>query len=579
MRASSRWPLRAVVCSCVLLGAAVSANAWASTSNLLANATFEGSGGGSLSGWTGVNSTLSLASDGVGGGFAGKASFVSTASYGIKSKPYPVNKSTVAGTVYSGNGQIRSDTPGKKACLRLFEVAPGGVTVAFAQTCVTTQTGWQAFPTVTYTSLGSGNSIAFRIVQSSGVSGNSFEVDNLSLTAGSSTTGPAAPTNLQVTNTTSSEVDLAWTASTSTNVVSYQVNRNGQPLQTIPSPGTTTVTYQDTAVQSSSSYTYTVQAKDSSGALSAPSNAVTASTSGTGGGGGVTIGAVGDMACNPSNSGWNGGNGLTSVCGQKRTSDRMLADTSLQFILGLGDYQYDCDEADAFAASYTPTWGRLNNLMRPVAGNHEYKTGSDTWSGEACPAGNTTAQPYFDYFGAAAHPESAGHFSFDVGSWHIIALNGNCNSSGSGGCSSTSPQTQWLQSDVDSTTQPCILAYWHQTRWTGTPTNQPAYSTWWNILYAAHTDLVVNAHIHNYFRFDQLDPSGNADPNGIREVIVGTGGEDLGGGSSTANPAPAVSIKGHFGYLRLTLASTSYTGAFIDAASGSTLDSFSGTCH
>ncbi len=549
--------------------------AWGATTELLPNGTFEGSGTGSLSNWAAVSSSLGLATDGVGGGFAGKASFTSAASYGLKATPTPVTKATTAGQVYTGNGQIRSDTPGKSACLRLFEVAPGGATVGYAQTCVKTQTAWQAFPAVSYTAHASGNSIGFRVLQSSGVAGNSFEVDNLSLTL----TVPDPPSNLQVTNVTSTEVDLAWTASTDPSVVSYQVNRNGAPLATIPSPGTTTVTYQDTAVQSASSYTYTVQARDAAGNLSAPTNAVTATIPGGGGGGGsVTVGAVGDMACNPSDPGWNGGNGGAAVCGEKRTSDRMLADTSLQSILGLGDYQYDCMESDALAASYTPTWGRLTNLMRPVAGNHEYKTSTDQWSGEACPSSNATAQPYFTYFGAAAHPESAGHFSFNLGAWHVIALNGNCGNSGVGGCGATSPQTQWLQADVSSTTQPCILAYWHQPRWTGTSSNQSAYSSWWNILYNAHADLILNGHVHNYARFDLLNPSGASDPNGIREVIVGTGGEDLGGGSATASPKPQVTFK-KFGYLRLTLGAGTYSGTFVDAGTGAADDTFSGTCH
>lgn len=294
--------------------------------------------------------------------------------------------------------------------------------------------------------------------------------------------------------------------------------------------------------------------------------------------------AVGDMACDPTDPAFNGGAGTSTHCAEARVSARMAAEADIDGMLGLGDYQYACDDLNDFAVSYTPTWGVMNPFITPAAGNHEYSASTDP-QGHPCPAGNKTAQNYFNYFaasganwvGGGSHPATAGHFSFDIGGWHIIGLNANCGKSGVGGCGSTSPQTAWLANDLASTSQPCILAYWHQPRWTGGSSNNSATAAWWTVLYQYHADLVLNGHVHNYQRFAQLNPSGQADPNGIREVVAGTGGESLASFSSTASPSASARVKA-FGYLRLVLHPGSYDGTFLKS-DGATGDTFTGTCH
>ena len=291
------------------------------------------------------------------------------------------------------------------------------------------------------------------------------------------------------------------------------------------------------------------------------------------------VAAVGDMACDPSDPNFNGGAGTATNCAEARVSARMASVTAIDGVLGLGDYQYTCDDPNDFAVSYTPTWGVMNPLITPVAGNHEYVTGS------GCPSTNSTAQQFFNYFltsgsgwaGGGSHPATAGHFSFDIRSWHIIALNANCAKTGVGGCGVSDPQTTWLANDLATTAQPCILAYWHQPRWTGTSSNSSATAAWWNLLYQAHADLVLNGHIHNYQRFAQLNANGQADPKGIREVIVGTGGESVSGWASNPTPKPSVRLR-LFGYLRLVLRPSSYAGFFF-ASDGTLKDNFSATCH
>src|SRR5205823_1969903 len=88
----------------------------------------------------------------------------------------------------------------------------------------------------------------------------------------------------------------------------------------------------------------------------------------------------------------------------------------------------------------------------------------------------------------------------------------------------------------------------------------------WNDLYAAHADVMVNGHMQDYERFAQTDPSENLDPtNGIREIIVGTGGGGFDAPNTVLWPNSQVRISGVFGVLKLTLSSTAYSWQFEDA--------------
>lgn len=287
----------------------------------------------------------------------------------------------------------------------------------------------------------------------------------------------------------------------------------------------------------------------------------------------VRIAAVGDMACDPSNT-------ITKYsaaieCQQQAVSDRILADPIVA-VLGLGDYQYDCGDAADWAVSYNPTWGRLDPIMDPSVGNHEYKTGPDSW-GAQCPSSNTTAANYFAHFGAAAHPETAGHYSLDLGSWHLVALNANCSQRNVGGCAATSSQTLWLKQDLAATTQPCILAYWHQPMYQGLAKDYVStYKPWWDALLVAHADVVLNGHIHNYQRFVPMDGAKHATPDGLTQYIIGTGGEaQVAMKSSGVKPAYWLKM---FGYLDLDLGASGWHSQFIDQY-GTSYDPFDGTCH
>jgi hypothetical protein len=276
------------------------------------------------------------------------------------------------------------------------------------------------------------------------------------------------------------------------------------------------------------------------------------------------IAAAGDIACDPNEVDFNGGLGTATACHQLGVSDAILAG-DYTAVLPLGDEQYNSGTASAFAASYQPSWGGLKAISHPVVGNHEY--------------GSPGAAPYFQYFGAAAGTPGQGWYSYDLGSWHLIALNANC--AQIGGCAPGSPQELWLRADLAAHPARCTLAYWHQPLFTsGQEGSTAAISTFWADLVDAGADIVLNGHEHDYERFAPQNATGQRDDaNGIPEFVVGTGGENHMTFKKTIQPNSLVRNTGTFGFLQLTLGAGAYSWRFVpDPAAGFT-DSGTGTCH
>ena len=232
-------------------------------------------------------------------------------------------------------------------------------------------------------------------------------------------------------------------------------------------------------------------------------------------------------------------------------------------VFAAGDEAYESGSATEFKNCYDPTWGPFLDRTYPVPGNHEYLTSG--------------ASGYFDYFGARAGPTGTGWYAYNLGSWRIYALNANCTLVG---CGVGSEQEQWLRADLATSPHTCVLAYWHQPRFSsGEHGNDSSLSAFWNDLYAAGADVVVNGHDHDYERFAPQTPSGAADPaTGIREFVVGTGGASL-RSFSTIRANSQVRNSSTHGVIKFTLGATGYTWQFIPIAGQTFKDSGSGTCH
>jgi hypothetical protein len=238
-------------------------------------------------------------------------------------------------------------------------------------------------------------------------------------------------------------------------------------------------------------------------------------------------------------------------------------------ILVLGDEAYPRGTAEDFDKCYGSTWGRFKDRTKPIPGNHEYET--------------LNAEGYFGYFGKAAGNVEEGYYSFDLGDWHLIALNSNCTEVG--GCDASSPQVRWLKADLAKDDESCTLAYFHHPLFTsgkyrpGIPEVRPL----WETLYKAGADVVLNGHDHNYQRFAPQDPGGRADPErGIREFVVGTGGRSH---YAIVYPLSDPVANGEvqnddtYGVLKLTLQPGGYEWQFVPVEGGTFTDHGQGRCH
>jgi Calcineurin-like phosphoesterase len=282
------------------------------------------------------------------------------------------------------------------------------------------------------------------------------------------------------------------------------------------------------------------------------------------------IAAAGDIACGPSNPRYNGGYGSSNSCGQLLTS-YLLTGEALSAVLPLGDLQYDeKGSLDSFLTSYAPTWGRFRAASHPVIGNHEYDDG----------LGGQGYWDYWDGLGQGDGPAGVrghGWYSYNLGSWHLVALNSNCEWVS---CSGSSRQMRWLRRDLRDNRDRCVLAYMHHSRFSSGLYEEPGDTrALWKWLYRGGADVVLNGHDHIYERFAPQRPSGIYDPKrGISQFTVGTGGYFL--FPILAPPAPNSQFAYNklFGVLFMKLAFKRYGWKFVNT-NGNTVDHGKRRCH
>jgi acid phosphatase type 7 len=233
----------------------------------------------------------------------------------------------------------------------------------------------------------------------------------------------------------------------------------------------------------------------------------------------------------------------------------------------LGDLVYDAVTLEQFQNCYGRSWGKFKARTRPAPGNHEYR--------------GRNAIPYYQYWGGQAGPPGKGYYSYELGAWHVVVLNTNCDAVG--GCAAGSPQDEWLRQDLADHRGSCIVAYGHHALFSSGffrfHAAHPELKRLWEDLYAAHADLVLAGHEHSYERFAPQDPEGRPDSQrGIREIVAGTGGRShypLG----QASPNSEMRNDDTFGVLKLTLSPQGYAWEFIPEEGKSFRDVGSGVCH
>ncbi len=262
--------------------------------------------------------------------------------------------------------------------------------------------------------------------------------------------------------------------------------------------------------------------------------------------------------------------------GAKVTGDLIRSLPPTAHIFTAGDNAYDDGSTDEYNNCYDTVWGSFKGRTRPAPGNHEYGT----------PGG----AGYYGYFGDNAGPAGRGYYSYDLGAWHVVSINSNCGSIPKGGaadgCAAGSPQELWLRQDLQASTKPCTVAYWHHPRFTSPSehTNSTNMEPIWQALYDNGAEIVLSGHNHNYERFAPQTPQGASDPTrGIREFVVGSGGNGHYAFDDHVNAPPNSEKRNDFlwGVLKLTLKASGYHWDFLTQPGGELLfsDSGDGSCH
>lgn len=375
---------------------------------------------------------------------------------------------------------------------------------------------------------------------------------------------PAAPAGLAAVAAPGS-VALSWSANTEPDLAGYRVYRSGTlPVTTAGGPVSgaalvTATSFTDTGLPNGTVVHYALAAVDASGNSSPLSAPVSATPTGSTD---PVLVTAGDIAgCSWSDD----------------QATATLVDSIPGTVVTLGDNVYPNGTAAEFTSCYDPTWGRFKSRTRPTPGNHDYNTAG--------------ASGYFDYFNGPgnqtgpAGERSRGYYSFELGSWHVVVLNSECEPSTGlwlkGGCAAGSAQEVWLRADLAAAPTNNIILTWHKPRFTSSSAHSGAthMQAFWQIAYEAGVDLVLAGHTHSYERFAPMNAVGASDPVfGVREIVVGTGGASA-TGFTTPLSTSQVRSSGTAGVLKLTLRAASYDWQFVPVAGKTFTDSGTQAVH
>ncbi len=241
------------------------------------------------------------------------------------------------------------------------------------------------------------------------------------------------------------------------------------------------------------------------------------------------VAAAGDVACPPwahsgDRHGWN-------VPEEFKCRGRAIADLidsrDPRLTIAAGDLIHGDNAKRSAYREFSHEWKPLRGEIMPTPGNHDRKQAADD---------NWNFDGYFSYWYSKGLTRSRigrpnrSWASYDVGTWHMVNLNSNCNTVN---CTLTGPQIRWLLRDLkkdrENPETKCLLAYMHHPRFSagvarGRTGDRMLVSNLWEVLYRYRADILVTGHQHYYERYRPLNPGGMPDPTGITQYITGTGG-------------------------------------------------------
>ncbi len=258
-----------------------------------------------------------------------------------------------------------------------------------------------------------------------------------------------------------------------------------------------------------------------------------------------TVAAVGDIACaTPPTP-----DDVERRCRYDLVGELVKALAPDRF-LALGGLQYTFGGTPDYASYYDRFFGSVKPVTRPVPGPSDWLPDPSAYLAE---------------FGNRAGPPN-GYYSFNLGSWHIIALN-SLDCLNDSGCGPGTKEYDWLSSDLATHSNglyPCTLAYFYDpmflwVNWwqrNGLPKGPDTRLVpLWAQLQTAGVDVVLGADAHNYERWAPQDVNGRLDrAHGMTEFVVGTGGKRLIGVGPEPRPAHLVAAQDDaYGVLRMEL--------------------------
>jgi acid phosphatase type 7 len=214
----------------------------------------------------------------------------------------------------------------------------------------------------------------------------------------------------------------------------------------------------------------------------------------------VRIAAAGDIACQPPFV-------VTATRCRQGATAKLIERRGAAAVIPLGDTQYEDGRLADYRRSYDRSWGAFKRRSYPVVGNHEYH--------------QPRASGYFAYFGARAHG-APGWYAYNLGAWRLYALNSNCEHV------DCTREVGWIRADIRQHPRRCSLASMHHPRFSsGAHGNSSDAKRLWPALSAAHVDVALAGHDHDYERFAPRTAAGTLSSRGIRSWVVGTGGKEL----------------------------------------------------
>lgn len=389
----------------------------------------------------------------------------------------------------------------------------------------------------------------------------------------------APPAGLTATPVGQTQIDLAWTDNTTTET-GFQVQRcTGAGCANFAQVGSNlaanSTSYSDMGLTANTSYSYrarAITATDSSvwtSTQTAVTGSVVVSSS-------FTLVGAGEISTSASTA------GPTATA---QIVEGILNAEPEAVAFSVGNNIGDNTPGVTFASStFGNTWGKFK-------GRTYYSLGNGDFDGGRGPSG------VYAYFGDRTGSAGKGWFSFNKGAWHIVVLNtsdwehgkaatfgthfdGTCNPPT--GCMVLDPseQVDWLTQDLSTARQggiKCIAVLsWERRVYTsgvGNVEPQANMRPMASIMMANKVDLIISAKDKVYSRFAQMDlVNMKADPNGVRQFIVGTGGRSPDQAPQGNPPLREVGFalpEGSWGVLKLTLGDGNYGWEFVNTNAAS----------